>query len=69
MGNVTVDLVDGKRALGGASSYAAAVVAAFGKKACVVTANADDVELGAVFEVSHLYCWSHQKIVDVVAGW
>ena len=52
VGNVTVDIVDGKRALGGAVSYAAAVASAFGQRACVVTAHAPDADLGALFQAS-----------------
>lgn len=52
VGNVTIDLVDGKKALGGAVSYAAAVASAFGVRACIVTAAAPDVDLGTVFDVS-----------------
>lgn len=56
VGNVTVDLVDGKRALGGAVSYAAAVAAAAGVRACVVTAKGPpdagiDAALAALFQV------------------
>ncbi|KAI3438251.1 hypothetical protein D9Q98_000687 [Chlorella vulgaris] len=50
VGNVTIDLVDGKKALGGAVSYAAAVASAFGVRACIVTAAAPDVDLGTVFD-------------------
>lgn len=52
VGNVTIDIVDGKRVLGGAVSYAAAVAAAWGQRACIVTAAADDAPLGATFEAS-----------------
>ena len=53
VGNVTVDLVDGRRSLGGASSYAAAVAAAWGTRACVLTAhNPAEAALGRAFEVS-----------------
>lgn len=52
MGNVTVDVVDGKKALGGASSYAAAVAKAWGVRACIVTAHGQDADLGSVFDVS-----------------
>lgn len=52
VGNVTIDIVDGKRVLGGAVSYAAAVAAAWGQRACIVAAAADDAPLGATFEAS-----------------
>ncbi|GAB4814283.1 hypothetical protein N2152v2_001329 [Parachlorella kessleri] len=45
VGNVTVDVVEGKKALGGAVSYAAAVAAAMGVRACVVTANDGEADL------------------------
>ncbi|KAL4452411.1 hypothetical protein ABPG75_008073 [Micractinium tetrahymenae] len=50
VGNVTIDIVDGKRVLGGAVSYAAAVAAAWGQRACIVAAAADDAPLGSTFE-------------------
>ncbi|EFN54947.1 hypothetical protein CHLNCDRAFT_134701 [Chlorella variabilis] len=50
VGNVTVDVVDGKKALGGASSYAAAVAKAWGVRACIVTAHGQDADLGSVFD-------------------
>ncbi|BDA50140.1 hypothetical protein COCOBI_15-2680 [Coccomyxa sp. Obi] len=45
VGDVTVDVVDGKKALGGAISYAAAVASAYGIRACVVTAAGPDADL------------------------
>ncbi|KAL4450095.1 hypothetical protein ABPG77_010764 [Micractinium sp. CCAP 211/92] len=54
VGNVTVDIVDGKRVLGGAVSYAAAVAAAWGQRACIVAAAAPDAPLGSTFEASLL---------------
>lgn len=45
VGNVTIDVVEGKPALGGAVSYAAAVASAMGVRACIVTANAQDADL------------------------
>ena len=51
VGNVTVDIVDGRRVLGGAVSYAAAVASAWGVRACIVTANAADADLSSVFQV------------------
>ncbi len=45
VGPLTVDVVDGKHALGGAVSYAAAVAAGFGIKACVVTTAAPDTDV------------------------
>ena len=56
IGNVTVDVVDGKKALGGAVSYAAAVASALGVRACIVTARgphdaAIDRDFSALFEV------------------
>lgn len=55
IGNVTVDVVDGKKALGGAVSYAAAVASALGVRACIVTARgphdaAIDRDFSALFE-------------------
>lgn len=56
VGNVTIDIVDGKRSLGGAVSYAAAVASAWGVRACVVTANAPDADLGSLFDVRQHAC-------------
>lgn len=50
VGNVTIDVVDGKKALGGAVSYAAAVASAWGVRACIVSAHAPDADLGPVFQ-------------------
>lgn len=47
VGNVTVDLVDGKKALGGAVAYAAAVASALRVKAYIVTAGGKDADLSA----------------------
>ncbi len=54
VGNVTVDVVEGKRALGGAVSYAAAVASAMGVRACVVTANNEEADL-SLFKHHDLY--------------
>lgn len=56
IGNVTVDVVDGNKALGGAVSYAAAVASALGVRACIVTARGPhdasiDRDFSALFEV------------------
>lgn len=50
IGNVTIDVVDGRKVLGGAVSYAAAVVSAWGQRACIVAAHAGDAPLGSLFE-------------------
>ncbi|KAK9805593.1 hypothetical protein WJX72_006726 [[Myrmecia] bisecta] len=60
VGNLTVDLVDGKKALGGAISYAAAVASAYGVKACIVTAAGPDADL-SVFEGHELLIVPTQK--------
>eukprot|EP00884_Botryococcus_braunii_P012588 jgi/Botrbrau1/2132/Bobra.0093s0039.1 len=54
VGSVTIDLVDGKQALGGAISYAAAVLSALGVRSCVVTAVGKDADL-SVFEGHELH--------------
>lgn len=50
VGNVTIDVVDKKPALGGAAAYAAAVLSAFGIRACIVTAAGEDADLSAFKE-------------------
>ncbi len=67
VGNVTVDVVDGKKALGGAVSYAAAVASALGVRACIVTARgphdaAIDRDFSALFEAS----WAAVQEVEAV---
>eukprot|EP00891_Asterochloris_glomerata_P009456 jgi/Astpho2/9456/Aster-01714 len=47
VGNLTVDLVEGKKALGGSIAYAAAVATAYGVRACIVTAGGSDADLSA----------------------
>lgn len=51
---MTVDLVEGKRATGGAVSYAAAVAAAHGIRACIVTSAGADADL-SIFEGHELH--------------
>lgn len=79
VGNVTVDLVDGKKALGGAVAYAAAVASALRIKAYVVTAGGEDADLSAfkghkvhfvktaetlTFEHSYTW-WGHRRKLKV----
>lgn len=81
VGNVTVDLVEGKRALGGAVAYAAAVASALRIRACVVTAGGPDADLSAfaghdvhlvstketlTFEHSYTW-WGHRRKLKVTA--
>ncbi|KAA6428121.1 MAG: hypothetical protein FRX49_02782 [Trebouxia sp. A1-2] len=54
VGNLTIDIVDKKKALGGAISYAAAVATAFGVKSCIVTAASSDANL-TVFDGHELH--------------
>ncbi|KAK9861264.1 hypothetical protein WJX84_006322, partial [Apatococcus fuscideae] len=54
VGNATIDLVDGKKSLGGAISYAAAVAEAYGVRACIVTAAGSDADL-TMFHGHDLY--------------
>ncbi|DBA82503.1 TPA: hypothetical protein ACH3X2_000731 [Trebouxia sp. C0005] len=77
VGNLTIDIVDKKKALGGAISYAAAVATAFGVKSCIVTAASSDANL-TVFDghelhivstedtltFEHTYTWwgNHRKL-------
>jgi hypothetical protein len=68
VGNVTIDLVDGKRALGGAVSYAAAVASAFGERACVVTAHAPDADLGALFQASGAWPGQDEESAGCLSG-
>lgn len=81
VGNVTVDLVDGKRALGGAVAYAAAVASALGVKACVVTAAGSDADMSVfrghelhrvatndTLTFEHTYTWwGHRRKLRVAA--
>ncbi|KAL6766266.1 hypothetical protein ACKKBG_A35340 [Auxenochlorella protothecoides x Auxenochlorella symbiontica] len=48
VGNVTLDMVNGKPSLGGAVAYAAAVASAFGVRACIVTAAGPGMDLSAL---------------------
>ncbi|CAK0786790.1 hypothetical protein CVIRNUC_010004 [Coccomyxa viridis] len=54
VGDVTVDVVEGRKAVGGAIAYAAAVANAYGTRACVVTAAGPDADL-AVFKGHELH--------------
>lgn len=80
VGNVTVDLVDGKKALGGAVAYAAAVASALRVKAYIVTAGGKDADLSAfkghkvlllktadtlTFEHSYTW-WGHRRKLKVI---
>eukprot|EP00210_Caulerpa_lentillifera_P009702 g9256.t2 len=80
VGNVTVDIVDGTHTVGGAVSYAAAVLEGFGKRACVVTTAAADADL-SIFQnhnirivpskqtltFAHTYTWwGHKRVLHVV---
>lgn len=79
VGNVTVDLVDGKKALGGAVAYAAAVASALRVKAYIVTAGGEDADLSVfkghkvhlvktadtlTFEHSYTW-WGHRRKLKV----
>lgn len=81
MGNVTIDLVNGKREVGGAIAYAAAVASAWGVRACIVTAAGPDADLGPLaghdvvavpadktltFEHSYTF-WGNQRKLRVPA--
>lgn len=81
VGNVTIDLVDKKPALGGASAYAAAVLSAFGIRACIVTAAGGDADLSAfeghdlhvvpsnaTLTFEHTYTWwGNKRVLRVLA--
>jgi formaldehyde-activating enzyme involved in methanogenesis len=77
VGNLTIDVVDNKKVLGGAISYAAAVATAYGVKACIVTAAAGDADWSAfeghelhvvptdhTLTFEHTYTWwgNHRKL-------
>ncbi|GMH40601.1 hypothetical protein BSKO_08505 [Bryopsis sp. KO-2023] len=79
VGNVTIDVVNGNRTLGGAVSYAAAVAEQYGKSACVVTAAGPDADLSiferhrlklvedeATLTFQHSYTWwGHHRVLHV----
>lgn len=81
VGNVTVDVVDGNRTVGGAISYAAAVLEAQGIKACVVTTAGADADLSIfakhdlhvlpdnqTLTFAHSYTWwGHKRVLHVTA--
>ncbi|KAK9835526.1 hypothetical protein WJX74_002373 [Apatococcus lobatus] len=82
VGNATIDLVDGKKSLGGAISYAAAVAEAYGVRACIVTAAGSDADLAmfkghdlhvvpteSTLTFEHTYTWwGHKRKLRVTAA-
>ncbi|PNW75901.1 hypothetical protein CHLRE_12g555750v5 [Chlamydomonas reinhardtii] len=83
VGTVTIDVVDdGSRPAGGAVSYAASIVRAYGIRACVVTVAGEDADLTvfnghelhvvpapSTLTFEHTYTWfGHQRKLRVTAN-